>query len=46
MKLTGARVALGATSAERFDLEIRRGRVQPLWQLQPLAGLNWIWLAI
>jgi cytosine/adenosine deaminase-related metal-dependent hydrolase len=28
MKLTGARVALSATSAERTDLEIRRGRVQ------------------
>jgi cytosine/adenosine deaminase-related metal-dependent hydrolase len=28
MKLTGARVALSATSAERIDLEIRRGRVQ------------------
>ncbi|MGA2878221.1 MAG: amidohydrolase family protein [Bryobacteraceae bacterium] len=28
MKLTGARVALDATSAERIDLEIRRGRVQ------------------
>jgi cytosine/adenosine deaminase-related metal-dependent hydrolase len=28
MKLTGARVALGATSAERVDLEIRRGRVR------------------
>jgi cytosine/adenosine deaminase-related metal-dependent hydrolase len=26
--LTGARVALSATSAERIDLEIRRGRVQ------------------
>jgi cytosine/adenosine deaminase-related metal-dependent hydrolase len=29
VRLTGARVALGATSAERIDLEIRRGRVQP-----------------
>lgn len=29
MRLTGARVALSATSAERFDLDIRRGRVQP-----------------
>jgi cytosine/adenosine deaminase-related metal-dependent hydrolase len=28
MKLKGARVALSATSAERFDLEIRRGRIQ------------------
>lgn len=28
MKLKGARVALSATSAERFDLEIRRGRVR------------------
>ncbi len=29
MKLTGARVALGAMSAEHIDLEIRRGRIQP-----------------
>jgi cytosine/adenosine deaminase-related metal-dependent hydrolase len=29
MRITGARVALGATSAERIDLEIRRGRLQP-----------------
>lgn len=29
MTLTGARVARGATSAERIDLEIRHGRVQP-----------------
>jgi cytosine/adenosine deaminase-related metal-dependent hydrolase len=29
MKLTGARVALGATSAERIDLEIQRGRFRP-----------------
>jgi cytosine/adenosine deaminase-related metal-dependent hydrolase len=29
VKLTGARVALGATCAERIDLEIRRGRIQP-----------------
>jgi cytosine/adenosine deaminase-related metal-dependent hydrolase len=29
MTLTGARVAHGATSTERIDLEIRRGRVQP-----------------
>jgi cytosine/adenosine deaminase-related metal-dependent hydrolase len=29
MKLTGARVARGATSTERIDLEIRRGRFQP-----------------
>ena len=29
MKLTGARVALSATCAERMDLEVRRGRVQP-----------------
>jgi cytosine/adenosine deaminase-related metal-dependent hydrolase len=28
MKLTGARVALSATSATRIDLEIRRGRIQ------------------
>lgn len=30
MRLTGARVALGPTSAERIDLEIRRGRVHRL----------------
>jgi cytosine/adenosine deaminase-related metal-dependent hydrolase len=29
MTLTGARVARSATSAERIDLEIRHGRVQP-----------------
>jgi cytosine/adenosine deaminase-related metal-dependent hydrolase len=29
MKLTGARVALGATDAERVNLEILRGRIQP-----------------
>jgi cytosine/adenosine deaminase-related metal-dependent hydrolase len=29
MKLTGARVALSATSAERIDLEIGRGRLKP-----------------
>jgi cytosine/adenosine deaminase-related metal-dependent hydrolase len=29
MRLTGARVALSATSTERIDLEVRRGRVQP-----------------
>ena len=29
MTLTSARVARGATSAERIDLEIRHGRVQP-----------------
>jgi cytosine/adenosine deaminase-related metal-dependent hydrolase len=29
MRLIGARVALSATSAERIDLEIRRGRIQP-----------------
>lgn len=29
MKLAGARVALGATSTERIDLEIQRGRIQP-----------------
>jgi cytosine/adenosine deaminase-related metal-dependent hydrolase len=29
MRITGARVALGATSANRIDLEIRRGRFQP-----------------
>jgi len=28
VRLTGARVALGAASAERIDLEIRRGRLQ------------------
>ncbi len=28
MKLTGARVAFGATSAERMDVEIQRGRVR------------------
>ena len=30
MRLTGARLALGAASAERIDLEIRSGRVQQL----------------
>ncbi len=30
LRLMGARVALGAMSAERIDLEIRRGRVHPL----------------
>jgi cytosine/adenosine deaminase-related metal-dependent hydrolase len=29
VKLTAARVALGATCAERIDLEIYRGRIQP-----------------
>jgi cytosine/adenosine deaminase-related metal-dependent hydrolase len=29
MRLTGARVALGATSTERIDLEIQRGRFRP-----------------
>ena len=29
VRLTGARVAFGATSAERIDLEILRGRIQP-----------------
>jgi cytosine/adenosine deaminase-related metal-dependent hydrolase len=29
VRLTGARVAFGATSAERVDLEILRGRIQP-----------------
>jgi len=29
MRLTGARVARTATSAERIDLEIHRGRIQP-----------------
>jgi len=29
VRLTGARVAFGAAPAERVDLEIRRGRIQP-----------------
>ena len=38
MKLKGARVALSATSAERIDLEIRRGRVQTASEARTARG--------
>jgi cytosine/adenosine deaminase-related metal-dependent hydrolase len=40
MRLAGARVARSATSAQRIDLEIRRGRIQPTESSGPQLDLE------